>query len=719
MTISKAVELRDDMLDYVEKSFDLTRDGDPTVSNDLWAEETRAQIDSATIESLFFTEDWVYIVVDLCASKLSQLPLLVMRQTLEDGVANISYDDTHPLNALINSPNDWQDQSSFVYGVFVNFFLLGNSIIWYSPANRHLINLRSAITDIDFDRDGKIKAYLLNDRTDEQHTTNRMRFDARDILHIRRPNPASMIWGLSPFIPGRKSVLFNRYSTDYLNAFYLKQATPGMALEMDKTVNEAQALRQLRTFEMAYTGRRNQRRTMILPKGVSAKQMSHTIADQRLTDLIVGNRETVLNLLRVPKHELGLQTAGSLGSEEYKTALKNFWDSTLKPAATLFEGMFNKFFKSQLGPNHFFKFDMSNVSALQDDLNLKAETAQKMLQAGLSINEVRIKIWDEEPLDLPQAEVPFILRQQTSPSFEMPRFESGPVAQESEPLENRTQKIISKYSIEVETISKQISEEADDSERGRHMFEVALEMLTTLAETSIPIIRRELVETKAEIPSKTRLRRDLQKAFDNFEQAWVDEYIATLSTSVDLGYNQMLNMVFNAPDRERVEALRARDANGRRLILEARGIESFAQITATHTNRIMAEITRGAERNETIEQIARRIANTFANPEEMRSKAMTIARTEVLTAVSVGQAAAMQNAKEAIPGLKKTWLNSGLPNIRDEHLDVSDGGVSGEVRDVDEAFSNGLMYPRDPSGEAGSNINCRCTLLIIPPGEDV
>lgn len=35
--------------------------------------------------------------------------------------------------------------------------------------------------------------------------------------------------------------------------------------------------------------------------------------------------------------------------------------------------------------------------------------------------------------------------------------------------------------------------------------------------------------------------------------------------------------------------------------------------------------------------------------------------------------------------------------------------VDGEIRELDEKFSNSLMFPGDPSGDTGEVINCRCT----------
>ena len=37
--------------------------------------------------------------------------------------------------------------------------------------------------------------------------------------------------------------------------------------------------------------------------------------------------------------------------------------------------------------------------------------------------------------------------------------------------------------------------------------------------------------------------------------------------------------------------------------------------------------------------------------------------------------------------------------------------VDGEIRELDEKFSNGMMYPSDPAGGAAEVVNCRCALL--------
>lgn len=736
----------DDDDDYIEKGYDFTRDSDPTDSSGIWQEEIKALTDLQTIESMFFSEDWVYIVVDLVSQKISSQPLAVMKKKVVDGTEVIEFADGHPLNELIEQPNQFQSYNSWMYNFVTQYTLMGNAINWYSDSLKSLVTLRTSKVTIDFKPDGTIRSYIVSEQNEDNpidlRNTKVTSFDPKQIIHTARPNPASIIWGLSPFVPGRKSILFNRYSSDYLNSFYLKQATPGMVLEVDSTANEKTIIRQLRSFEMAYTGRRNQRRTMILPKGVKATSSSHSIADQRLIELLNTNRETILAILKVPKHEVGLQTAGSLGSEEYKTALRNFWEATIIPTMRMIEGSLNKFFKKQLGQGYFFKFDLADVEVLQDDLLAKADLGTKMLQAGMSLNEVRRRVWEMEEVIHPEADIPFVLRPPPSPfgqSFGSPKpdlpaevtdeeddTEQKSMTDEIETKELMTETLKLKAIIEsrkkgfVDDITK-ATEDLLEGEQGQHIVDVALETLISMAEASVPVIKRNLVATKgSEIVSPKKLRKELEKALSNFEEDYTNEYVNTLKSVVDLGYDQNLEMVLDSQDRDKIDSLRQRTEGNRKALLEARGIDSFAYISKTHTDRIMDQIIAGTEKGESIGKIIKRIQDTFSDPKSMLSKAETIGRTETLTAASLGQAASLQHMSEVIPGTKKAWLNVGDSRVRDAHLDKSVGGVSGEIVDANAEFSNGLRWPRDlKSGDAGQVINCRCALIALLPGEDL
>ena len=82
-------------------------------------------------------------------------------------------------------------------------------------------------------------------------------------------------------------------------------------------------------------------------------------------------------------------------------------------------------------------------------------------------------------------------------------------------------------------------------------------------------------------------------------------------------------------------------------------------------------------------------------------RAERIARTESLRAINRGS---HQVYMESDNVTHKQWNTTMDGKERESH-----GIINGEVVRVNEPFSNGLMYPLDPSGPAYEVINCRCT----------
>lgn len=81
------------------------------------------------------------------------------------------------------------------------------------------------------------------------------------------------------------------------------------------------------------------------------------------------------------------------------------------------------------------------------------------------------------------------------------------------------------------------------------------------------------------------------------------------------------------------------------------------------------------------------------------------ARTMVTGAENIGRLNSYQNLANQGVVQKKIWMATADDRTRDSHFDLD-----GEERDIDKAFSNGLMYPGDPKGDPSEVWNCRCTM---------
>ena len=119
--------------------------------------------------------------------------------------------------------------------------------------------------------------------------------------------------------------------------------------------------------------------------------------------------------------------------------------------------------------------------------------------------------------------------------------------------------------------------------------------------------------------------------------------------------------------------------------------------------KITAQISRGIATGMTFQQVARGLT---AYTNIGYNNAVRIVRTEGHRIQVQGTMDACYKAREKGADVVKQWDATLDGKTRESHA-----RVDGEIRELDEKFSNGLMFPGDPSGGAAEVVNCRCALL--------
>ena len=132
---------------------------------------------------------------------------------------------------------------------------------------------------------------------------------------------------------------------------------------------------------------------------------------------------------------------------------------------------------------------------------------------------------------------------------------------------------------------------------------------------------------------------------------------------------------------------------------------------AWNRRHVVSAVTQGVLQGESMPAIARRLRSVA----DMDFRAsMRTARTAVTSAENAGRTDAYRRARDMGIGVRKQWLATLDQRTRHSHR-----RLDGETVGVDEAFSNGLMYPGDPGPGIGSEVyNCRCTLVPVVDGAD-
>ena len=125
---------------------------------------------------------------------------------------------------------------------------------------------------------------------------------------------------------------------------------------------------------------------------------------------------------------------------------------------------------------------------------------------------------------------------------------------------------------------------------------------------------------------------------------------------------------------------------------------------------ITAQVSRGISSGMTFNQIAQQLSfkmvGTYNNSGGSLAYAKRIARTEGHRIQCQAGMDACHKAKDMGADVVKQWDSTLDAKTRESHVKVD-----GEYKELDEKFSNGLMFPGDPSGRAAEVINCRCALL--------
>ena len=133
---------------------------------------------------------------------------------------------------------------------------------------------------------------------------------------------------------------------------------------------------------------------------------------------------------------------------------------------------------------------------------------------------------------------------------------------------------------------------------------------------------------------------------------------------------------------------------------------------------VAGQVAQGVNLGEGIPEIARRVDDVLSTTASERwpNRATVVARTEAIGALNAGRYDAFQAlAEETGDEFEKVWLATTDSRTRPSHAEAD-----GQRVPVTEPFMVGgfaLDFPGDPNGPPQEVIQCRCTMLLVEPGE--
>lgn len=343
----------------------------------------KTTVNAAAAESLAVASACVEII----ASSMGSLPLLVMRQT-EHGQEE---DAGHPLARMHRSgPNDFQDWPSLIQSSMASVLLQGNGLVEVvrDGAGR-LRELRfhpwSNVTPQVLP--GGRVVYDLNDPLGLWGPAGSMRrLLPEDVLHLRDRSDDGLL-GRSRLSRARGAVQAALEVQDFAVAVHANRATPSGTLELDgKLTPEAMDALRARIRE-SHQGIDRAGRVLVLDQGLHWKSISISPEDAELLSSRRFATEEIARLFQVPPPLVGIWDHSSFTNSE--TAGRWFATHTLRPWCRKLEAaLLRACFSTEAQRSYRLEFDLSDFLRGDDQARWAAHEIA-LRNKVLSPNEIR------------------------------------------------------------------------------------------------------------------------------------------------------------------------------------------------------------------------------------------------------------------------------------------------------------------------------------------
>lgn len=124
-----------------------------------------------------------------------------------------------------------------------------------------------------------------------------------------------------------------------------------------------------------------------------------------------------------------------------------------------------------------------------------------------------------------------------------------------------------------------------------------------------------------------------------------------------------------------------------------------------NTPKLRSALTHAIVQGDSIPKLSKKVEEICGSNKAIATRN---ARTMMTGARNAGTLAAYMRAEQNGMHIQKQWMAA-----LDERTRVSHRHLDGEIKPVNEKFSNGLMHPGDTEGRPAEVYNCRCTMVPI------
>lgn len=314
----------------------------------------------------------------------------------------------HPLQGLLNQPNPSMSYAEFSFHSLMHSHLTGRSFLWKWR------NVAGYVTELwpvptswvvpRADREGKLAAYEIFQGQGREPKL----VPLRDIVEVRFPDPENLSGAIGPLQAAMRDVQTDEERADYLIEMMSNTRTPGTVLKqtLPWTPEEMDDARSLLSDGLG-KGRRG--KTLFMSGEDVSIDFPAPLKDLDWKGVSNLSETRICAAFGVPPIIIGLRSGLENATySNYEQALKSFMNGTMVPLWYMHDSAMTRGLLRDEGESDDsiqLYHDTTDVQALQEDQDKRAERASKLFSGSLSTRNESRTIAGLDPLPPEQGNV--------------------------------------------------------------------------------------------------------------------------------------------------------------------------------------------------------------------------------------------------------------------------------------------------------------------------
>ena len=338
----------------------------------------------------------VYTCVEKRAKLVSSVPWVVKRK-LPDGQFEDAPD--HPLQKLIDMPNPETSWLEIMYEISQQLDLAGNAYMSEIKAGVNGFPTQLWLLPSQYMKIKPGKAQLIDSYEYQESSSQKFTILADDMIQLKLPNPNSRYFGQPTLMAAGRATDIDRESGIWQKNSLENRGVVDLHVEVPDTMQPDQIDALKVSIKEKQTGSKNAREPWITSGKIN--QLGQTAVEMDFVNSRKAVWAEICAVFGLSMSVLGFTENVNLANgQEQQKAL---WVNSIIPMLELIKRQLNVQLTNEFGDDVILDYDLSNITALQENLTEKLTNAESLYRMGYSNEAINRRLeLGFEPDEIPE-----------------------------------------------------------------------------------------------------------------------------------------------------------------------------------------------------------------------------------------------------------------------------------------------------------------------------